>query len=196
MVMQRQISYLLLSVLSLFFMSLTTRPSETKHQIDWKENQLLSWEDFKGTISKSSPYDAYTMSGVSTEYSGEGNEMKVNIRAVFNQKDSKKKKGMDSAYLLNHEQRHFDITEVFARRLRKTVSEITFSSYKQIDNEMTAVIRKNVREWNKIQNTYDKETQHSKNKTKQAEWNQKIDDWLNELSDFSHSNYTIDLSYL
>ena len=36
-----------------------------------------------------------------------------------------------------------------------------------------------------MQNAYDKETKHSKNKKKQVEWEKKIDAELNELKAFS-----------
>jgi len=45
-------------------------------------------------------------------------------------------KSAKTDYLLNHEQRHFDIAEIFARKLRKELEEYTFNknNLKEIEN--------------------------------------------------------------
>jgi hypothetical protein len=81
--------------------------------------------------------------------------------------------------LLEHEQAHFDLCEVYARRLRKRVED---SNYKlDIDNAIFEVFEA----FKKRQKLYDQETNHSRNKEKQAEWLKIIANELSELDNYS-----------
>ena len=66
--------------------------------------------------------------------------------------------------LFLQEQAHFDLCEVYARRLRKRVAD---SNYKlDMDNAIFEVFEA----FKQRQKLYDKETNHSRNKEKQVEW--------------------------
>jgi hypothetical protein len=86
-------------------------------------------------------------------------------------------------YLLNHEQIHFDMGEVFCRKMRKQYKEKPFpnSTFAQ---EASKLYNKILKEYNDEQKLYDKETNHSINKEKQAAWDIKVANQLKELEKF------------
>ena len=103
---------------------------------------------------------------------GNTSQLVIDVNCNFSKKDSWVKPGK-TAYILNHEQKHFDIaylnTLLFIQKLRKAV--LTNANYatviQNIHNECAAAMEK-------MQNQYDMETRHSLLTEKQAEWDEKI----------------------
>ena len=87
-------------------------------------------------------------------------------------------------YILSHEQGHFDIAEIFARKLNKKMSEYRFDK-KTYQKDLNKIYHDILDEKEKMQNDYDKETNHSINKEKQAEWLKKIAKMLEEYKDYA-----------
>lgn len=89
-----------------------------------------------------------------------------------------------SIELLKHEQLHFDIEEVFCRKLRKGVKLL--NSNKETEQlkyiELAKFIYKEAVE---CQNQYDEETQNALIVEKQQEWNKKIAKELEELKEYA-----------
>ena len=88
------------------------------------------------------------------------------------------------AEALNHERRHLDITEVYARKLRQAISKTRFSS-KHFIKELDRLFKDYVTQHRAEQVRYDHETNHSTVTEQQRNWDKKIDEWMNELSAFS-----------
>lgn len=82
-------------------------------------------------------------------------------------------------YALNHEQRHFDITEVYARKATAAFKEYKYNR-KTVKDDINRIFNSFLEEQYKVQLLYDKETKHSLNISKQKEWDAKIDKWLQE----------------
>jgi predicted secreted Zn-dependent protease len=87
-------------------------------------------------------------------------------------------------HILAHEQGHFDIAEVFARKLNKQMSSYVFNknTYK---TELRNIYQGILDEKEALQNQYDAETNHSINKEKQAEWLIKIQTMLEEYKGYA-----------
>lgn len=79
-----------------------------------------------------------------------------------------------STYSLNHEQRHFDLVKLISERFKaKLLSEkLNPDNYEGI---ISYEYHEFYREMNRLQQQYDKETNHGINKAKQDEWNRWID---------------------
>jgi hypothetical protein len=184
-------SYLIILFFLLAFMPL---PKE-EPMIIWSESKL-TWQNFHGKMRKNEPFDAVTVSAISSQFSGSNNQLTFDVKAVFLPNDSKKKPKKQSNELLEHEQGHFDITEIFARKLRQTLQNKKFKKYDLIQKEVNKAYNKNNLAWEKMQNQYDKDTDHSKNQTEQKEWNTKIQNTLTELRDFKNTSFLIDISNL
>ena len=78
---------------------------------------------------------------------------------------------------MGHEQLHFDITEVYARKLRQELAKTKFS--KNAKAEVKEIYRNILKELNDFQNKYDSETNFSRDTVQQLIWNKKIKKALN-----------------
>ena len=87
-------------------------------------------------------------------------------------------------YILSHEQGHFDIAEIFARKLHKSLSEYNFNK-KTFQQDLKAIYENLMQEKEAMQEQYDRETNHSINKSAQAAWLSKINDLLTLYQDYS-----------
>ncbi|KPE51103.1 hypothetical protein [Chryseobacterium indologenes] len=160
-------------------------------KIIWKEDQKLVWDNFKSPVNrKNNPnVAAYTHCG--WEYSlvkssNPKTPVKIEIHAIFNEERSWKDVKKINDYILLHEQKHFDIAELFARKLRKEVAEkvITSGDY---DKYFKAVYQKVSNDYQNFQKSYDRETQHGINEDKQKEYNALISEELNNLKSYQAS---------
>lgn len=155
----------------LFFISCKATNS-TADKVLWQKNKPLHWNDFKGN-PEASGYSASIYSTIELIKLENGG---YKICAVMNTKTSWHKQKPNEC--LPHEQYHFNITELFARKLRKQVKEknLEINSLdfrKAFANILVAL--------NKEQKIYDEETNHSIIKSKQIEWQKIIDEQLKEL---------------
>jgi hypothetical protein len=174
-----------LLLLSSFFIK-----KEEKDVLVWDESRLLTWDDFRGKPAK-------RMSAASTHYdilktvSEKGS---LTIEAVFFCNKSWKKVTWINQQVLEHEQKHFDIVELYARKLRQRISETKYSSYsnlKIVSDSLYAIIDK---EMDVYQDKYDDETDASMNGDKQREWNKKIPLEIQALSPYKNSTFTVSFS--
>ena len=150
--------------------------------IDWSATNRLTWSDYKGNPDPTSAAAATTTSYLGIEYNFKNNTVTYKIVCRFSKNKSW---GLyKTAHILGHEQGHFDITEIFARKLNKETSEYKFnkSSYQ---HDLQKIYNDIVEDKEKLQNQYDKETDFSRNKERQAEWLKKIQDMLEDLKDYS-----------
>lgn len=157
--------------------------------IIWKTDSLLRPEDFKAKPKSNGPlglsYVGYLC------YTNEANgELILNVEAIFVKSKSYIVKNTE--YVLKHEQIHFDIAELHARRLRKRIDEVDFKKIKSVQNEINKLQDKTVKEYNKEQADYDKDTEHGLNAAKQKVWNEKIQAAIKELD--KYSSLTVDIT--
>jgi superfamily II DNA helicase RecQ len=164
-----------------------------KRYVVWEENMDFSWDYFLLKSSqKSTKVAAFVVTNISCSFEIDEKE---NIIICYTQTYLNKKKSWslyrnkknanldESNNLLNHERGHFDISEIYARESRMLMSKIETNSFekaiKQINKIMKEISNKDRKESN-----YDKETEHGKNKEKQAEWDKKIAERLKELEQY------------
>jgi len=154
--------------------------SDAPERFEWSEGRLLQWSDFKGAPDSLESWAASSSTGMSQGYeaNSEGfiNKEAVVVKAYFYTDYSWVRHSRKSRHLLGHEQTHFDITEVYARKLQKLVKETVFTSngvaelkalYNQIEQERVAT-----------QKLFDKESEHSLNHQEEIKWELKVKRWL------------------
>jgi hypothetical protein len=152
--------------------SLADKGEET---IAWQYTRRLSWSDFKANPDPNSDAAASTTTLVGIEYNISNNTLTYNINCRFSKDRSW---GLHkTAYILAHEQGHFDIAEIFARKLHKQMSEYQFNK-KTFQKDLKKIYEDVMKEKEDWQEQYDKETRHSINKQRQSEWLEKIADAL------------------
>ena len=90
------------------------------------------------------------------------------------------------AALLRHEQMHFDLTEVHARRLRqKLVAFQARANCEKLQPAFDNLTKPLYTEWDRDQNRYDQETNHGLNVVRQAEWEKQTQIRLEQLKAFA-----------
>lgn len=169
----------------LFIVSPLLNFAQTKNEelINWSATTRLTWSDYKGDPDPNSGAAATTTSYLGIEYNFRNNKVTYKIVCRFSKNKSWGLYKTD--HILGHEQGHFDITEIFARKLNNETGEYKFnkSSYQK---DLQKIYDDIVKEKEKFQNRYDKETDFSRNKEKQAEWSTKIQEMLEEYKDYAN----------
>ncbi len=175
----------LLSIIFLFFG--LSSSAQFSSNVYWTENTTmpaadviyysdipLRWSDFKGQPVENSPAAAITASGFGYKagFKSVGNQSQLNIGVYcyFNKKNSWVKAGKTTAYILNHEQHHFNISfiaaGIFVEKIK--AANLTKQNYNvllpKIYNECVAMM-------NKMQTEYDGQTKNGQLKDVQEQWN-------------------------
>lgn len=151
--------------------------------ISWSSNKLLFWGDFRGDIPKNARAAAITASGITYSFSTSGTQdnllVDFKIYTSFYPTKSWYKPELCDDRILSHEQLHFDISELYASKMRKRLQNETFS-YGSVKAKVKSIYREINEELDDFQKQYDEETNFSRNSAKQEEWIMKIHKALEE----------------
>jgi hypothetical protein len=133
----------------------------------------LSWDDFQGIPKPLSSYEAAISSSVYLEFDSISKRY-IAYAGQNNVSSWAKRSREEQDYTLNHEQYHFNITELHARMLNDYIEANPFGSL------YLFTLRKNSLriDLNEMQNRYDNETRHSLIYDKQRRWEYEIDSLL------------------
>jgi hypothetical protein len=173
-------------VLSFLLLTHICTAQKSVSTINWDTLRPLTWADFKGHATNSSSYDALTEGSFSCNFEKVSTtESKLVIQMGFDTKKSWVKPKMATDKLLIHEQGHFDIFEIYTRIFVKKLEEENALSGPKYGDKVKKIFDKNFKELMKLQEKYDKETNHSKNEEKQLEWNVKIKSLLEENKQYA-----------
>ncbi|MBX2846128.1 MAG: hypothetical protein KTR13_07930 [Saprospiraceae bacterium] len=166
--------------LGVFFFSFTELK---KNRIKWNAGKTVNWNDYEGIPDYADNFrDAVTASALNynVRCHTDGN-LTVSVSAEFLKDQSWVKERARTDYHLGHERLHFDITELFARKMRKTFEGQQFrcedeAVVHQLATQLLA-------EWREAQVQYDKETLYSLDKHDQKLWHQKV---ANDMIEHDH----------
>jgi hypothetical protein len=150
--------------------------------IEWKNSKKLSWNDYKGKADPASGAAASTATYLTIEYNFDRSGLTYKITCSFSKDKSWTRDRTD--HILAHEQGHFDIAEVFARKLNMRMKEYRVNT-RTMQNDLKKIYQEVMDEKEKMQNDYDEETNHSIIKEKQAEWLKKIKELLEGLKGYA-----------
>ncbi|WP_037320306.1 DUF922 domain-containing protein [Salegentibacter sp. Hel_I_6] len=177
-----------ISFFLLIFILVIPLMAQENEKLSWAENRVLSWDDFKASPKKHLPYKANTNSGLSFSWnatqSNQGIELNYEVGSNFYPNRSWVKEIEEVDYLLAHEQLHFDITELHARKLRKALSNYEPAASK-IKKELNALYAEIEKQHRKMQTEFDKESNHSLNKEAELKWRIFVQEELEQLSAYS-----------
>ena len=156
---------------------------EDSEKIPWIIDRRLDWEDFLCEPKRGTDAVASTSTTLGITYQVKNNKLTYEITCNF----SKVKSWglLKTPYILAHEQAHFDITELYARKLNQELSQYEFNK-RTFKQDINNIYQKIVDEKEAFQKTYDGETDHSRNKRAQFEWLDKIDELLLETEPFAN----------
>lgn len=169
----------LLSVLAFTTINNADKPTAKPHGIHWCQGHQLEWNDFKGRVPAMSSSAAQTAYELGFDINMVGREFEFIVTCNFIPYKSWVKKKDANDHILRHEQMHFDIAEIYARKMRKELNE-THITVNNLQSKADRIYEKNWNALTKMQRDYDRETNHSINKKEQAEWDAKITKLLKE----------------
>jgi len=155
---------------------------ETEEFIPWSYDRMLKWEDFLCEPVKNSDAVALTSTTLGITFKYSSGRFVYDINCSF----SKKKSWglLKTHYILAHEQAHFDITEIFARKLHQEMRNYR-PNFSTLKKDVSAIYESVIQQEKAFQELYDGETSHSRKKGKQDEWLGKIEQLLEETDPFA-----------
>lgn len=158
-------------------------------------DRKLTWEDFK--VKQGSPqyYKGIAMTAYDVSYFflHTDGTLEYDVRAYFIKSQSWVM-GVKSKELLAHEQLHFDIAELYARRIRKEILD-QFRKGTD-DDQVEKIVKSLLDEIGAEQEEYDIRTFNGSLADTQRRWKDRITESLNELKDFSSPSAKVDLEEL
>ncbi len=154
-----------------------SRVKTDENKIAWHENNQLSWDDYQGRPILNGKFNAESSLQISYRLgiTKQNDDVKINftVNCLFDKESSWVNPKNKTNMLLEHEQLHFDIAEVYARRLRKKLSESKFT-IKNYKSKSSDIFDHNFKDYQKFQAYYDAETNHGIKQMKQTIWNKKV----------------------
>jgi hypothetical protein len=184
-------------LLSILFIPVigSAQEEELKNKIIWDEARPLAWSDFKGSADNKSPFNALTWSGIYYQVRQDSNdELTVKTETYFDPKKSWQIRKKVTDKLLEHEQHHFDVSEIYSRLFIKNMLEIELSSNKNTIDRIRQAYLQTLKDFNSFNAGYDKETEHSKNEEQQNTWNARINQMLLETKEYDLKEVKIQLT--
>jgi hypothetical protein len=148
---------------------------ENEEVIPWKYERMLTWDDFQCEPQTGTDVVATTSTTLGISYQLKNGELTYSITCNFSK--LKSWGSLRTDYILAHEQAHFDITELIARQLHEALQSYVMNK-KTFKQDITRIYNDAVRAKEEMQETYDRETNHSRNKLKQNEWLDRIETLL------------------
>lgn len=157
--------------------------------IPWKLGTKLTWADFAGPPNKGNDFAAEARYHINYKYRWEGDgSVHVTVECCFDvQKAWKKPEKNLTPQLLAHEQLHFDIAELYTRKMRQAYMGYT-AFHKHTENtdaDIKKIFDRLMAECNDYNVRYDAESDHSKTTAKQQEWEAKIAVAMDGMSPFA-----------
>ncbi|MGB5419955.1 DUF922 domain-containing protein [Algibacter sp.] len=165
---------------------------DTEPVLVWDASYKLSWTDFKAKPDMSDAAVAITASGITFGFSitqTDSNDVvsfETDIHAHFYPEQSWFKAEQGDNHILKHEQLHFDITELHARKFRYRVSQLKLSN--SIRKELKKINSEINSELAQMQNKYDSETDYSRNFESQTTWGTFMNAELAKYSNYKSIN--------
>lgn len=161
------------------------KTTDDPEQVVYSKNIRLQTQDFQGQPDDLNSGAAATYSGIDFKYTTEtrnyNTKVIVTLTPYFDRSKSWKRTQNLPASVLEHEQRHFDITGYKACELADSIAHHSFTK-ENFGKELKDLLRKTDKDISALQSQYDTETNHGTNAAKQQQWNKTIRDKLKELS--------------
>jgi hypothetical protein len=148
------------------------------HGMPWSAARPLRWSDFQGAPRHGGDEAAKTAYGIYYAWKCRGRAFQFRAVAAFHTQESWVQPAVagdiaEGPRTLAHEQTHFDIAEVYARRMRRHFRELA-EPCAQSDANLAAGAVRLLDEEKAMQHRYDAETAHGLRRTQQAAWETEI----------------------
>src|SRR3990172_2185418 len=157
--------------------------------IPWSAERSLAWSQYAGRPDLGTTAAAMTVYKLSYQEECAGEAFEFQVVPLFLPSRSWVKASVLSNFsgggrLLAHEQGHFDLSEVQARKLRRALGRLEHPCAMTWDARR-ALVRQHVRDDLEAQYRYDRDTGYGSNETRQVRWLLDIGRQLAALTDFA-----------
>ena len=199
-----RVVYYPMKLVLLFFLTLTSLfvSAQPTEGIEYSPTGIFHWGMFRGKINPDHIREmgantgAVTVSSLSYKMvEVKGKHVSLKVTAQFHPHESwtRYPELYHPDEALEHEKRHFDICEIYARKFRQLLINSQWNN-RTFDNNLRASFKKLVTEYRAAQARYDRETHHSIDMAEQEAWNHRIDEELEALAAYSDTMVTIKLN--
>ena len=165
------------------FISSVAFSQSVPNLIEWQSAHRLSWEDFKGNPPADAKHAALTSSGILINFTYNDKSLSFDVTCNFDKIKSWVRVKND--HILAHEQGHFDITEIHARKLYRNLKAYRFRQA-SVSKDIHEIYQNVVNDLQLMQTEYDRETDHSRNFFQQKNWLVKIQNGLTFYKDYAN----------
>ena len=166
-------------------------PEDFEKEILWNSTRKLKVTDFKG-VSEDKPFLAATNAyfGYATSVKNKENLVIVEVDTYFDCTTSYFKNNKNRSLILDHEQIHFDITELYARKFTQRLQH-EIKNYKDLIKKVERIGDEVHQELQLKQEAYDTDVQS--NYSQQSYWDEWTENGLKNLAQYK--NKTISRPY-
>ncbi|MEO7445372.1 MAG: hypothetical protein ABIT96_10375 [Ferruginibacter sp.] len=160
--------------------SCTAQENVSDSIVRWADKGKITWQEFtvKDTNER---FAAESLTFFKANFFLKDDSVFCQVITYLNKNQSWRKPTIseNDDYGINHEQMHFNITELFAREVRKSIIDHDLN-----EQQVKKIYMENAKACRAFQELYDSETRHSLDREKQAFWNSKIERLLSNLEAF------------
>lgn len=149
--------------------------------IYYAASRPLTWSDFKSKYRRSNKYAAMVMPNIAYDQDEKIEagiiHVTLTLKTFLAKSDCWLGVSYKDDYMLNHEQRHFDVAKIITEQFRQQIqkAKVNPDTYEAVINMQYL---ESYRDMNKMQKAYDTETAHGLNRAAQQNWNKRLDDLL------------------
>ncbi len=152
--------------------SIGANEANSSDHFQWQEHTHLSWDDFKGVVN--APHDesaaaTYCSIGFKTNTPAPGAKPEIVVYNSFYINRSWVREDAKIQSILDHEQGHFDLCEIYTRKLKSMVAHFDLDS-PGAKNVLMDIYAQVSSEYETRQQAYELETTHGTNLAEQRRW--------------------------
>lgn len=147
--------------------------------IEWSAERPLQWNDYPYTRFRKARYSAITSVKHSVKGYIRNGLPEFDIKVYFDLKESWTADTLDMN-LLNHERLHFDIGELYRRKIESRIKVLQSKKEKRA-GIYRAEIKNILIEFNSYSQEYDKESDNGRDKEQQLKWQTLVSEELKRL---------------
>lgn len=155
--------------------SATSVEAVSRKQFQWNEHTRLSWEDFKGpvtTVQEESAAATCCSIGFRTNLAANGKPEVIVYNTFYTDKSWVKEDARIQS-ILDHEQGHFDLCEIYTRKLRERMALVDLMA-PGAKQSMMSIYAEISKEYEDRQQAYELETTHGTILAEQRRWQEAI----------------------
>jgi hypothetical protein len=168
----------------IFIILLLSSQTLLSQAIQWSPDRKLDFKDFTNNMHEEDD-NTGAESSIKIDYkivstSIWTGRIKIKVSAVFYPEQSWfNKKYITAKYILNHEQKHFDIAHVFANKLQNIIDN-KVKGTNDFNNNFQQLYDENFNEYSAFQAKYDSDTEHGANLEQQSIYDALIESMVND----------------